>query len=154
MMKRWIIAILGLCCASTLPHAQGNDPERNFGIIPTRSVWSGVYSAAQASRGEYAYADDECGVCHGENLDGDSGITELAGADFMADWEGESVLELVRHMHSMPIGDRDDIGIVEATDLTAFLLRENNIPAGSGDLPVDPRILAGIRMDARNPDAK
>ena len=154
MMKCWIAAIAGLCCASGLLHAQANDPESNFGIIPTRSVWSGVYSAAQASRGEYAYSDDECGICHGEALDGDSGVTALVGNRFMTDWDGQSALALVRHIHSMQISNRDDIGIVEATDLTAFILRENKIPAGSSDLPVDRQALAEIRLDAQNPDSK
>ena len=153
-MKCWIVAIAGLCCASGLLHAQANDPELNFGIIPTRSVWSGVYSAAQASRGEYAYSDYQCGICHGDALDGDSGIPALAGSDFMTDWDGQSVLALVRHIHSMQISNRDDIGIVQATDLTAFILRENRIPAGSSDLPVDRHALAGIRLDAQNPDAR
>jgi hypothetical protein len=106
------------------------------------------------SRGEYAYSDDECGICHGEALDGDSGVTGLVGNDFMMDWDGQSALALVRHIHSMQISNRDDIGIVEATDLTAFILRENKIPAGSSDLPVDRHVLAGIRLDAQNPDAK
>ena len=154
MKKYWAIAIAGLCCASGLLHAQVDDPTANFGIIPTRSVWSGVYSAAQASRGEYDYKDDECSICHAEDLSGDSGVTELAGSDFMTDWDGKSVLQLVRHMHSMPMGGSNDIGLVEATELTAFLLRENGIPAGNSDLPADRRVLAGIRIDMRNPAAK
>ena len=110
MIKRWIAAIAMLCCASSLLHAQG-DLGGSAVVIPTRSVWSGVYSAAQASRGEYAYTDDECGICHGEALEGDSGLPELAGGHFMMDWDGQSALDLVRHMHAMPIGDPDDIGI-------------------------------------------
>src|ERR1700685_3975969 len=110
MIKRWIAAIAMLCCASGLLHAQVDD----YGIIPTRSVWSGVYSAAQASRGEYAYFDDECGRCHGEALDGDSGDPALVGSDFMTTWEGQSALDLVRQIHAVPIGDPNDIGIAEA----------------------------------------
>lgn len=154
MIKHGVVAIALLCCASGLLHAQVDDPELNFGIIPTRSVWSGVYSAAQAQRGEYWYKDDECGVCHGEALDGDSGVTGLVGSDFMTDWDGHSVLALVRHIHPQQISNRDDIGLVEATELTAFILRENGIPAGKSDLPAAPHVLAGIRMDARNPAGK
>ena len=123
-------------------------------IIPTRSVWSGVYSAAQASRGEYAYTNDECGICHGNELEGTSGIPELAGSHFMMDWDGQTALDLVGHMHAMPMSNPGDISIVEATDLIAFILRENAIPAGSSDLPVDRHVLARIRVDALNPDAK
>lgn len=154
MKKALALAVIALCCASPVLYAQVDDPTLNFGIIPTRSVWSGVYSAAQASRGEFDYRDDECGVCHAEDLSGDSGVTGLAGSDFMSDWDGRSLLTLVRHMHSMPIGGSRDIGLVEATELAAFLLRENGIPAGSRDLPADQHLLAGIRIDARNPGGK
>jgi hypothetical protein len=153
MMKCWIVAIAGLCCATGLLHAQEDDPAANFGIIPTRSVWSGVYSAAQASRGEYAYSNDECGSCHDE-VGGGSGDPELVGANFLEDWDGQSALELARHIHSSTMGNPGDIGIAEATDLIAFLLQENQIPAGNSDLSVDPRVLAGIRIEEQNPAAK
>ena len=153
MMKCWIVAIAGLCCATGLLHAQEDDPAANFGIIPTRSVWSGVYSAAQASRGEYAYSNDECGSCHDE-VGGGSGDPELVGTNFLEDWDGQSALELARHIHSSTMGNPGDIGIAEATDLIAFLLQENQIPAGNSDLSVDPRVLAGIRIEEQNPAAK
>ena len=153
MINRWIAAIAMLCCASGLLHAQVN-PGSGLGILPIRSVWSGVYSAAQASRGEVAYTNDECGICHGNELEGTSGIPELAGPHFMTDWDEQSVLDLVRHIHGSTMSPPDDISIMEATDLTAFILRENGIPAGSSDLLVDRRVLARIRVDALNPDAK
>ena len=153
MTKRLIAAIAGLCCASGLLHAQVDDPAANFGIVPTRSEWSGVYSAAQAERGEQAYLYDECGSCHDE-VGGASGVAGLVGTNFLEDWDGQSALALARHIHSMPMGNPGDIGIAEATDLIAFILRENNIPAGSSDLPADRFALARIRMDAQNPAAK
>ena len=152
-MKRWIVAIAGLCCATGVLHAQVDDPGANFGITPTRSEWSGVYSAAQAERGQQAYWLDECGSCHDES-GGASGVAVLVGANFLEDWDGHSALELARHIHSSTMGQPGDISIAEATDLIAFILRENEIPAGSSDLPADRRTLAGIRMDAQNPAAK
>ena len=122
MIKRWIVAIAGLCCASGLLHAQV-DPEWNDGVIPTRSVWSGVYSAAQARRGEQDYLDDECGSCH-DDAGGASGDPELVGSRFLEDWDGQSALDLARHIHSSTMGNPGDIGIAEATDLIAFILRE------------------------------
>ena len=52
------------------------------------------------------------------------------------------------------VGNPGDIGIAEATDLIAFILRENEIPAGSSDLPTDRYALARIRIDAQNPARK
>jgi hypothetical protein len=150
MIKRSIAAIAVLCCAGGLLHAQEDD----FGITPTRSVWSGVYSAAQAGRGEYDFYNDECDRCHGGELDGDSGYPALEGTDFMTTWNRQSLLDLVLQMHSAPMGGPDDISMAEATDLTAYFLRQNGIPAGGSDLPLDKRALAGIRMDAEPPEAK
>jgi hypothetical protein len=76
------------------------------------------------------------------------------GADFLEDWNGQSALDLARHIHSGPMGNPGDIRLAEAADLIAFILRENEIPAGSGDLPADRYALARIRMDAQNPAAK
>jgi hypothetical protein len=150
MIKRSIAAIAMLFCACGLLHAQEDD----YGITPTRSVWSGVYSVAQASRGEHSFFEDECDRCHGGELDGDSGYPALEGTDFMTTWNRQPLLDLVLQMHSAPMGGPDDISMAEATDLTAYFLRENGIPAGSSDLPVDKRALAGIRMDAEPPEAK
>ena len=36
-----------------------------------KTVWDGVYGAAQAERGKEAYAQ-KCSGCHGDFLDGDS----------------------------------------------------------------------------------
>ena len=153
MIRRWIAPIAMLCCASGLLHAQV-DPGSTAGIIPTRSVWNGVYSAAQASRGEYDYTNDECGICHGNELEGSSGIPELAGSRFMEDWDRQSVLDLMRHMHATPMDSPGDIGMVESAELTAFILQQNEIPAGSSDLPVDPGVLTRIRVDALKPEAR
>ena len=153
MMKRLIVAFAGLCCASSLLYAQVDDPASNFGVIPTRSVWSGVYSQAQADRGERDYRLDECGACHDE-VGGASGVTELEGATFMADWDKQSALTLARHMHANTMSNPGDINIKEAVDLIAYILRENDVPAGNSDLPTDRHTLAAIRMDAQNPAAK
>ena len=153
MIKHWAVAIALLCCASGLLYAQVDDPDANFGIKPTRSAWSGVYSAAQAARGEQWYLLDECGSCHDE-AGGASGVAVLVGANFLADWDGQSALALARHIHSGPMGNPGDIRMAEATELIAYILRENKIPAGSSDLSSDQHALARIRLDALNPAGK
>src|ERR1700761_748531 len=128
MPRLWIAAIALLCCASGLLYAQ--DRELDYGIVPTRSVWSGVYSAAQANRGAFDYRHDECWICHNEDLDSDSGVPALAGMQFMMDWDKQPVLDLVRQVHGGPMNSFDDIDLTEAADLVAFILRENGIPPG------------------------
>jgi hypothetical protein len=151
MIKHWVVAVAGLCCASGLLYAQVDDPDANFGIKPTRSVWSGVYSAAQAQRGEQWYLLDECGTCHDEPA---SGVAMLVGESFLSDWDGQSALALARHIHSSTMGNPGDIRLAEATELIAYILRENKIPAGSSDLSSDQHALARIRLDALNSAGK
>ena len=52
---------------------------------PTKSVWDGVYTEAQASRGKALYSQ-ECASCHGSELTGGEMAPPLAGGEFMAGW--------------------------------------------------------------------
>ena len=57
-----------------------------------KSTWDGVYSDAQANKGEAIY-NDKCAKCHG--VDGSGGdAPELQGGGFAADWDGLSVAQL------------------------------------------------------------
>src|SRR5947209_3227894 len=57
----------------------------------SQSVWDGVYTLAQAKRG--ALKSGLCTSCHGDSFVGGS-APELAGAPFLARWEGRSVADL------------------------------------------------------------
>ena len=58
-----------------------------------QTVWSGVYSEAQAYRGEKV-ADTTCIGCHGPKLDGGDSGPKLVGEAFLANWSSQSVGEL------------------------------------------------------------
>ena len=53
------------------------------------SVWSGVYTAAQADRGKAVYAG-HCSRCHGDDLTGPLNYP-LAGERFMDHWEAHTL---------------------------------------------------------------
>ena len=119
-----------------------------------RSVWSGVFTAAQADRGKQLSMDN-CAKCHGESLAGDEAAPQLAGSNFLSNWNGENVADLVERIHtSMPADDPGKLSLASATDLAAFILASNQMPAGQGELPRDPTIQAQIRIDALNPANK
>ena len=67
-----------------MPQAQG----------AMRSVWDGVYTSAQADKGKALFGDN-CAKCHGGTLDGNDEIPALKGSHFMADWETQSVTDLI-----------------------------------------------------------
>ncbi len=130
----------------------------SFGVAPalkaqgaSRSVWSGVFTAAQAERGKALYAVN-CARCHGPTLAGGE-APGLAGSNFLSNWNGESIAALVDRIRtSMPADDPGKIGAASATDLVALILSSNQIPAGENELPRDAQIQAQIRLDALKPN--
>src|ERR1700733_8301272 len=97
MTKPWLVALLAcaaICTAPGLLHAQGTSVFSG-GVIPTRSIWSGVYSTPQAIRGERKFKLFECGNCHRADLEGDpsEGVSPLKGDHFMVNWDTQSVAD-------------------------------------------------------------
>ena len=58
-----------------------------------RLVSDGVYSVAQATRGQEIYKA-QCAECHGNALEGTVG-SPLAGDTFLSDWSARTLLALV-----------------------------------------------------------
>lgn len=89
----------------------------------------GSYSAAQATRGKTLY-NDQCLACHGEMLEGVVG-PPLSGADFLTDFGGHSVADLIQKIQStMPQQAPGTLSRAQSTDLTAYILQFNKYPAG------------------------
>src|SRR5215510_9220084 len=93
-----------------------------------RSVWDGVYLEEQATRGkdEYEY---NCGTCHIHDLSGDSikDTPALAGGDFLDQWSGKTVKELVEYISTrMPRDSRGTLGVKTYADITAYVLKVNS----------------------------
>jgi mono/diheme cytochrome c family protein len=115
-----------------------------------RGVADGVYSAAQAARGEQLY-QAQCAMCHGKALEGVVG-PPLAGDGFLAAWSARSLAELVGKIEkTMPPQQPGSVSRQEAIDLAAWALRAGNLPAGPADL--DAAALAQIAFPARAPSA-
>lgn len=108
------------------------------------SVWDGLYQEEQATRGKVEY-DYNCGGCHINDLSGDSikDVPPLAGTDFLAEWSGKTVKELVDYMSTnMPQDSRGSLGAKTYLDIAAYILKSNQFPAGSAALGSDPDRLA------------
>jgi cytochrome c553 len=157
MTKLWfrIAALVGVvtCAAPGLLLAQGTSVYSG-GIVPTRSIWSGIYTTAQAARGEKDFGQFECGNCHRADLEGDpsEGVSPLKGDHFMVNWDTQSVADFARRLHTKPNDDISDMDIVTATDLVAYILARNNVPPGGTELPADRLVQAQIRWDQKKPD--
>ena len=113
------------------------------------SSWSGVYTAAQADHGRQLF-DDNCAKCHQSTLDGMDEIPALKGSHFMADWEQQSVNDLMERVHTtMPLDNPGALDAPKATDVVAYLLQQNGMPAGNN--PLVPGMLTTIRIDPNKP---
>jgi S-disulfanyl-L-cysteine oxidoreductase SoxD len=109
-----------------------------------RSVWQGVYTAAQSDRGRSVY-QQACGQCHGETLGGDIGPT-LTGP-FWSIWEGRSAADLYKSIRTtMPADAPESLKPQEYADLIAYLFSVNKFPAGEKEMPADPAALEGIKI--------
>jgi mono/diheme cytochrome c family protein len=110
-----------------------------------RTVWDGVFTAEQAARGRAQYATT-CARCHGAALEGGMGAS-LIGTPFWNKWRDQGVADLLGYVSkNMPMGVQASVlSPAVYADIVAYLLRSNDLPAGTVDLTatsgVDVRIV-------------
>src|SRR3954465_10173500 len=115
----------------------------------TKSVWTGVYTTAQATRGTDLY-QRVCSECHGEDLEGREKSPALAGGSFAQGGDGAKLKKLFERMQEMPPGDpKARLEPNQYADILAFLLSANDVPAGSQALVSDKDALAAIKYTSR-----
>ena len=116
---------------------------------PPTSVWQGVYTKAQAARGQTLYLTS-CSSCHGTQLQGDTDAPDLAGNAFVKRWTGRSVGVLFGFTESqMPVGRPRGLGAQGYADVIAHMLAANGYPDGQQELPTSTTVLDKIMIDAK-----
>jgi mono/diheme cytochrome c family protein len=115
-----------------------------------KTTWDGVYSDAQATKGEAIY-NDKCAKCHG--VDGTGGdAPELQGGGFAADWDGLTVTQLFdRTRQSMPQDNPGSLSRDETASIIAYLFRKNGFPAGDTDMSSAGEVMGQIKYVAVKP---
>lgn len=117
----------------------------------TKSVWDGVYTQAQADRGQAVY-NSECASCHGDQLNGGEMAPPLAGGEFMANWNGLTVGQLFERIRTgMPPGTPGKLSHEAKVDCVAYMLAYNKFPAGSAELPQQAAMMNVIKIEAEKP---
>ena len=104
-------------------------------MTPMASVAEGLYSPAQALRGEETY-QQFCSACHGARLQG-TPAAPLTGEAFRGRWEdGKHTLDdlyyIIRSL--MPNNAPGSLSKSQYADVVAFILKVNNYPAGEEEL--------------------
>ena len=118
---------------------------------PTRSVWDGVYTEEQATRGKTMYSQ-ECASCHGGELTGGEMAPPLAGGEFMAGWDGLTVGDLFERIRiSMPQNSPGTLSGQQNADILSFVLGANKFPAGKTEMPKEAGILKTIKFEVKKP---
>jgi mono/diheme cytochrome c family protein len=99
------------------------------------SIWSGVFTAAQAKRGNDAY-QASCSGCHGSDLRAtDAEAVDLTGSAFRAKWNGRTLEERFETIRdTMPLGNAKTLGDKTYMDILAFVLQFNDFPPGNQEL--------------------
>ena len=121
------------------------------GQEPKRTVWDGVYTAAQAERGRSAYAQS-CASCHAEDLRGKGTAPSLVEESFLFLWSDMSVGDLFERTRMLMPSDRP--GSLRAdtyADIIAFIAQKNGFPAGSAELGTDVEALKQILITEKRP---
>jgi mono/diheme cytochrome c family protein len=118
---------------------------------PTKSIWDGVYSEAQAARGKALYSQ-ECASCHGGELTGGEMAPPLAGGEFMAGWDGLTIGDLFERVRiSMPQNAPGSLSGQQNADILSFMFNANKFPAGQAELPKEAGILKQIKFEVKKP---
>lgn len=119
---------------------------------PTRTVWDGVYTEAQATRGESIYLE-RCVTCHGATLMGATdGARPLAGPEFKGNWNGVALGDMAERLRvSMPQDKPATLSRQQTSDVLAYILSVNGFPAGTAELARQTEILNQIQFKAMKP---
>ena len=117
----------------------------------TKSIWDGIYTEEQATRGKTLYAS-ECSSCHGAELTGGEMAPGLAGGEFISGWDGLTVGDLFERIRiSMPQNSPGSLSGQQNADILAFVFSVNKFPTGSADLPKEAGILKQIKFESKKP---
>jgi mono/diheme cytochrome c family protein len=118
------------------------------------TVWNGVYTAAQAKRGE-AVSNRSCAKCHNADLTGGQDGPSLVGQEALAAWSGMTLGDLFDRIRmTMPADAPQSLSAQETADILAYALSSNKCPAGDRELPADVAALRQIRVTSRPDPAR
>lgn len=105
-----------------------------------RTTSSGVYTEAQANLGRDVYAM-QCKSCHTP--------ASHTGATFASWWDQKPLSELYQFVVTrMPKNEPGSLLPEEYAQVVAYLLKMNEMPSGSEELPADSLALKKIRIEA------
>ncbi len=126
----WVTAVAGVLTGVSL--WVGTATLRAGQAVPAE--WNGVFTSAQAQRGEPLYTEN-CAGCHGAALAGDDLAPALTGPVFAGRWQSRPLADLQETLHStMPQNSPGGLGRQQSADVLAYVLSRNGATAGSREI--------------------
>ncbi|MGH7694250.1 MAG: c-type cytochrome [Gemmatimonadaceae bacterium] len=118
--------------------AQAQDTTATSTVL---TVSNGVYSAAQADRGEKVF-QKVCVECHE--------VGEFMQSLFDKEWLGKTLFDFFDLVKTtMPDDKPGTLQSEDVLDVIGYIFKLNAYPAGAADLPSDPEKMKLIQIDAR-----
>jgi mono/diheme cytochrome c family protein len=106
---------------------------------PARTSADSTFTVEQAERGEQVFTRS-CVECH-ERL-------EMANNDFRLKWGGQSTFDLFKNIATtMPDSDPGVLPRNEYTDVVAYILKLNGVPAGTVELVEDSTSMSQAKLN-------
>ena len=148
--RRWTIAVV--VCMLVLAANVGAQaaskgvrrpakPAAAKATTPQPSTLNGVYTDEQAERGRQFYLG-MCKSCHTPE--------SHTGATFNKYWRGKKLSDLFMFIRTqMPKNDPGSLDPYDVADVTAYLLKINAQPTGTGELYPDADSLSKFRIEVK-----
>jgi mono/diheme cytochrome c family protein len=122
------VLIAGIAAAMTLLSGAADTSAQSAAPDSGRSAAGGAYTARQATQGEETFRN-VCGNCHG--------TAEFSGPTFRKTWAGRPVYALFDQLrNAMPLDNPGGLAPEEYAAVIAYVLKLNQYPAGSSELPI------------------
>ena len=141
--KSLVTALCSFLLLAGIPLTGGQEASKG-------SIWSGVFTDAQARRGEAAYQSN-CAACHGRTLQATNpDAPNLTAPSFGLSWYRKTVGDLFELMRtSMPLGAGGSLSDTEYLDILAYILKFNGYPAGDRELGPEDQTLRQIVIEPK-----
>jgi mono/diheme cytochrome c family protein len=151
-LNRWAAAAAGFALAAAIvaragaqtqppptPPTPPQSATTQDAPAPSKSTSAGVYSAAQAEKGQETFAN----ICQGCHT-----AADYTNPKFREMWNGRPLAELYAVIsETMPEDSPGSLTPPEYARVIAYLLKINRLPEGKEDLPSDPAVLKDIKID-------
>ena len=149
MQPRKVTTVLALMLGAVnlLAFSQSPTGIQGTGSPERITVWNGVFTESQATRGQAVYST-RCERCHGNDLTGGAVGTSLKGDRFMQFWREDNVDSLFSKIRDTMPRNSASLGAEEYLNVTAFILQKNDFPAGAAELK--PETMRSIHIEGKD----